>query len=202
MTEAGGKRGRGIGIDLDILSRTRHGDVGKARIDEVGVNADVDVHQNPVGGESLGAVAGDGIAMIEVPHLVGVERNGLAIVHADGKLSILTDALDGAEVTIGDAKLFVGRVKLQPVPDGKRPLDLAVGTDTVEPGCGHALGLGLDDRLRGFFNRNGRRILSICTSADLVLSARRNAKGAWWKRPITFRESVIPFGNNEPRHCG
>jgi type IV secretory system conjugative DNA transfer VirD4/TraG family protein len=36
----------------------------------------------------------------------------------------------------------------------------------------------------------------LCTSADLVLSARRNAKSGSRKRPMTFWVSVIPFWND------
>jgi hypothetical protein len=50
--------------------------------------------------------------MIEVPHVVGVERNYLAVVHADGDQPILPDMLDGSEVSVGNAKLPIRRCEL------------------------------------------------------------------------------------------
>ena len=55
---------------------------------------------------------GHSVAMIEVPHVVGVERNYLAVVHADGDQPILPDMLDGSEVSVGNAKLPIRRCEL------------------------------------------------------------------------------------------
>jgi len=56
-----------IGINARIHAGTGYGDIGKPRVYEVGMHRGIDVDQDTVGGESLGAVAGDCIAMIEVP---------------------------------------------------------------------------------------------------------------------------------------
>ena len=63
----------------------------------------VDVNQNAVGREPLGAVRRDSIAVIEVPHLVGVETDLFAVVHLHGELSVFADMLHRAEVAVGNA---------------------------------------------------------------------------------------------------
>ena len=50
-------------------------DIAKARIEQVRMDAGIGVHQDALGSEALCAVAGYGIAMIEVPLLCGVESD-------------------------------------------------------------------------------------------------------------------------------
>ena len=63
----------------------------------------VDIDDYSVGRESLRAVTGDGIAVIEVPHLGGIEPHRFAAVHPYGKLAVLVDVFDRAEVAVGNA---------------------------------------------------------------------------------------------------
>ena len=49
------------------------GDVSKTRIEQVWVDAGIGVHEDALGGEALGAVAGDGVAVVEMAVLGGVE---------------------------------------------------------------------------------------------------------------------------------
>ena len=66
----------------------------------------VDVNNDPICGESLGAVAGDSVTMIEVTHLMRVKIDAFATVHPHGKLAGAFDVLDRAKVTVGNAQLF------------------------------------------------------------------------------------------------
>ena len=66
MAEVFAQRGRMIGIDAGIDAGAGNRDIGETGADEVGMNRSIDVDQNTVGGESLGTVAGDRIALIEV----------------------------------------------------------------------------------------------------------------------------------------
>ncbi|MHB8348754.1 MAG: hypothetical protein ACYDHM_16800 [Acidiferrobacterales bacterium] len=94
MAEAGDKRGGIVGISLRVVRSAGDGNIRKAGVYQLGVNIGVDVDEHALGGESLRAVAGDSIAMIEVPHLVRIEGYGFAVIHADGDWSIFADLLN------------------------------------------------------------------------------------------------------------
>ncbi|MGA2891097.1 MAG: LysR family transcriptional regulator [Terracidiphilus sp.] len=74
-------------------------------LDEFRVNVGVHVDQNALRGETLRAVRGHGVSVIEVPHLCRIEcdRPIFAAVHVDGYFAALADLLDGSEVTVGDS---------------------------------------------------------------------------------------------------
>ena len=105
------------------------GDVAKAGIEQVRVDAGVGVDEDALGGEALGAVAGDGIAVVEVAMLFGVELNLAVVVEAGGNATIGRDGLDDGKVAIGDAERLVGRGELDAVADGKLPVDFAIDAD-------------------------------------------------------------------------
>ena len=52
------------------------------------MNACVGIDQHALGGKALGAVAGDGVAVIEVPMIGGIEFNESIVVEADRDTSI------------------------------------------------------------------------------------------------------------------
>jgi hypothetical protein len=67
----------------------------------------VDVDQDALGGEPLRAVAGHGIAMVEMGHSFRIERDDLvAIGYTDGE-PIFADCLDDPDIAIGYAQLFI-----------------------------------------------------------------------------------------------
>ncbi len=89
------------------------------------MNVAVEVHHDTFRCESLGTMTGDRVAMIEVPHLVGVEADGFAVVHLYGEPAVFVDALHRAKVAVGNSQ-FLGRSgKTQSVTNGKLPLQLA-----------------------------------------------------------------------------
>lgn len=91
----------------------------------------IEVHHDPFRRESLGTVAGDSVAVVEVPHLIGIEADRFTIVHLYGKLAVFVDALHGAEVAVGNTQ-FLGRSgKAQTVANSKHPLQLPVGGYSV-----------------------------------------------------------------------
>ena len=55
----------------------------------------VSVNQNAFGGESLGAVTGDGIAVVEMTMLGGFELDLAVVVEACRKPTVGMDGLDG-----------------------------------------------------------------------------------------------------------
>ena len=57
------------------MTGARDGDVAKAGVEQVWVDARVGVYQDPFGGKSLGAMAGNGVAEIEMAIFNGIEFN-------------------------------------------------------------------------------------------------------------------------------
>ena len=75
----------------------------------------VHVHQHAVGGGSLAAVAGDGIAVIDMRVLPDVELHFLAGVQPDLEISFRVDLLDGSELAVGNVLVPVRRGELHAV---------------------------------------------------------------------------------------
>src|SRR5258707_11401247 len=67
MAHALGEVAGVVGVDLRLVRGARDGDVGKAGADELRVGPRVHVDEYSLGGDSLGAVGCDGVAMVEVP---------------------------------------------------------------------------------------------------------------------------------------
>jgi hypothetical protein len=61
------------------MARMRDGDVAEARTELVGMNAGIGMYEDAFGGQALGAVAGEGVAVVEMPVLLGTELD-LAVV--------------------------------------------------------------------------------------------------------------------------
>src|ERR1700677_2102776 len=106
------------------------------------------MNEDALGGKTLGAVAGDGIAVVEVTMLAGVELNLAAVFQSGGKAAIGMDRLDGSEVAIGDAERFVGSGELNSVADRELPFHLPINAYTDE-----AAGIVGDKLLVRFLDR-------------------------------------------------
>jgi len=81
--------------------------------------AGVGVDQNSFGRESLGAVAGDCVAVIEVAVVGGVEFDLPVVVEAGGDAAVERNGFDHRQVAVGDAELFVRRSELDAVAGGE-----------------------------------------------------------------------------------
>ena len=68
-----------IGEKRGLMAGAGDGDVAKAGVEQVRVDAGVGVYKDALCGKSLGAVAGNGVAMVEMAVVQSVEFN-LAIV--------------------------------------------------------------------------------------------------------------------------
>ena len=75
----------------------------------------VHVHQHAVGGGTLAAVAGDGVAVIDMRVLSDVELHFLAGVEPNLKISVGVDLLDGSELAVGNMLIPVGSGELEAV---------------------------------------------------------------------------------------
>ena len=77
------------------MASARDGDIAEAGVEQVRVDPSVSVNENAFGSEPLRAVTGDGIAVVEMTMLVGVELDLAVVVEACGKPTIGIDRLDG-----------------------------------------------------------------------------------------------------------
>ena len=77
------KIGSVIGVDLSVEARARNRDVAEAGIEQVRVNFGIGVNEDAFGGEALGTVTGDGITVVEMTMLVGVEFDQAVIIEAN-----------------------------------------------------------------------------------------------------------------------
>ena len=68
------------------------------------MDAGVGVNEDAFGGEALGAVAGDGIAVVEMTMLAGFELDLAFVVEADGQATIGVDCFDHGHVPICNAE--------------------------------------------------------------------------------------------------
>ena len=93
------------------------------------MDAGIGMNEDALGGKALGAVAGDGVAVVEMTMLAGVELDLAAVVQTGGKATIGTDRFDGSEVAVGNTKGFVGGGELNAVADGELPFDLPINAD-------------------------------------------------------------------------
>ena len=92
----------------------------------------VSVNENALGGEPLRAVTGDGIAVVEMTVLDGVELDLAVVVEACRKPTVGMDGLDGREVAIGDAKRFVWGRELDAVAYRELTVDFLIDADAGE----------------------------------------------------------------------
>ena len=73
-----------IGIDLSVEACARDRNVGEAGVEQVWVDAGIAMNEDEFSSESLGAMTRDGVAMVEMTMLVGVEFDQAVVVEADG----------------------------------------------------------------------------------------------------------------------
>src|SRR5208283_2917946 len=105
--EALGK-GRGIiGVNVGVLGRARNGDVGKAGVEEFGERIGVHIDEDTVFGQTLGTVAGNGIAVIEVSHPSGVKIDSSSVIHFHGQAIVIVDGFDPAAITVVHVEILI-----------------------------------------------------------------------------------------------
>ena len=73
-----------VGEERGLAAGAGDGDIREARVEQIWVNAGIGVNEDAFGGEALGAVTGDGIAVVEMTMLVWVEFDLAVVVEADG----------------------------------------------------------------------------------------------------------------------
>ena len=96
------------------------------------MNFGISVDENTLGGQALGAMARDGVAVVEMAMLTGVEFDLAVVIKEGGETTIRMDRLDDSEVAIGNAERFVRRGELDSIAYREVVFGLSVNTDTGE----------------------------------------------------------------------
>ena len=89
------------------------------------------VNENALGSESLGAVAGYGISVIEVAVLCRIEFESAAIIQSGGN-AVSSDGFNVRKVSISYAKRLVRRGELDAITRCEFMCDNAINTDACE----------------------------------------------------------------------
>ena len=118
-TEALGKGGGIIGVNMGVLGRAGDGDVRKAGVEQFGERIGVHIDEDAVFGQALGTVAGDGIAVIEVPHPSGVEIDCSSVIHFDGQAIAIAHGFDTAAITVVHAEVLIIVRELDAIAGGE-----------------------------------------------------------------------------------
>ena len=84
-----------VSEDRGLVAGAGDGDIAEAGIEQVRVDTGIGVNEDAFGGEPLGAMTGDGIAVVEMAMLAGVEFDLAVVVEAEGQATIGVDRLDG-----------------------------------------------------------------------------------------------------------
>jgi len=121
--------GEVVGKERGLVAGAGDGDVAEAGVEQVRVDAGVGVDEDALGGETLGTVAGDGVAMIEMTVLCGVEFDLAVAVETGGNEAVGRNGFDDCKVAIGNTERLVGRGELDTVAGGKLTVDLPVDAD-------------------------------------------------------------------------
>jgi len=121
-----------VGKERGFMAGAGDGDVAEAGVEQVRVDAGIGVDQDTLGGEALRTVAGDGVAVIEMAVLCGVELDLAVIVETGRNATVRRDGLHGGKIAVGNAERLVGRSELDAVANAKFAVNLAVDADASQ----------------------------------------------------------------------
>ena len=130
--EALGKRSGIIGVNVGVLGRAGDGDVGKAGVEEFGERIGVHIDEDAVFGQTLGTVAGNGIAVIEVPHPSGVKIESSSVIHFDGQAIVVADGFDPAAITVVHVEVLVIVRELDVITGGELARKVGVNIHSAQ----------------------------------------------------------------------
>ena len=119
-----------VGKQRCLVAGSGDGKIAEAGVEHVSVHAGIGVNEDASGCETLGTVAGDSIAVVEMTMLGGVELDLAIAVEAGGESATWIDRRDDGEVAIGNAQRFVGCGELNPVAHRELAVDLSLDADT------------------------------------------------------------------------
>ena len=157
-----GKRRGVIGVNVSVLGRARNGDVGKAGVEEFGERIRVHVDEDAVFGQRLRTVAGDGIAVIEVPHPSGVKIDGSSVIHFDGQAIVIADGFNPASIAVVYVEILIIVRELDAIAGRELPRKASVNIHSAQALriVGHRLAIcsGNGDSIVGGIGRDDRGV--------------------------------------------
>src|ERR1017187_2115061 len=160
--EALGQRRCIIGVNVGVLGRTRNGDVGKAGVEEFGERIGVHIDEDAVFGQTLGTVAGNGIAVIEVTHSSGVEIDSSSVIHFHGQAIVIADGFDPAAITVVHVEVLIIVRELDAITGRELTRNAGVNIDSAQTLriVGHVLAIcsGDGDSIVGGIGRDDRGV--------------------------------------------
>src|ERR1019366_8456352 len=130
--EALGKRGGIIGVNVGVLGGAGDGDVGKAGVEEFGERIGVHIDEDAVFGQTLGTVAGNGIAVIEVSHPSGVKLESSSVIHFDGQAIVIVDGFDPAAITVVHVEILIIVRELDAIAGGELARKVGVNINSAQ----------------------------------------------------------------------
>ena len=99
------------------MAGARDRNISESQIEQIGMDARISVDEDPVCRETLRAVTGHCVSMIEVSMIRSVKLNVTPIIEACGNVSIWFDRVDHGKVAVGNAERLVGCRELNSVAD-------------------------------------------------------------------------------------
>ena len=108
-----------VGEDGGFVAGAGDGDIAEAGAEQVGMDAGIGMDENTFGRESLGTVACDRIAVVEVavPVLRCIEFNLPIVVEPGGDSAVWRNGFNDGEIAVGDSECFVWSRELDTIPD-------------------------------------------------------------------------------------
>lgn len=91
------------------------------------------VYQYPFCSETLSAVAGDCVAVIEMTLLGGAEVNPAIVVESSDNIAVGADGFDNGKIAIRNTNFSVGRCKLNVIANREVMRSLPVDADPGKP---------------------------------------------------------------------
>jgi hypothetical protein len=130
--EALGKRRCIIGVNVGVLGRPRNGDVGKAGVEEFGERIGVHIDEDAVFGQTLGTMAGNGIAVIEVSHPSGVKSDSSSVIHFHGQAIVVVDGFYPAAITVVHVEILIIVRELDAITGGELARKVGVNIHSAQ----------------------------------------------------------------------
>src|ERR1039457_5475213 len=124
-----GKRRGIIGVNVGVLGRAGDGDVGKAGVEEFGERIGVHIDEDAVFGQTLGTLADNGIAVIEVSNLRRVKIASSYVIHVHGQAIVIADGFDTAAITVVHVQILIIVRELDVIGGGELTRKAGVNID-------------------------------------------------------------------------
>ena len=80
-----------VGEERGLVAGAGDGDVAEAGVEQIRVDAGIGVNEDAVAGKALGAVTGNGVAVVEMTMISGAKLDLAVVVETRGKVTVGRD---------------------------------------------------------------------------------------------------------------